>query len=113
MHDLIAKFFDEIEQFKIETNVYSFVSGVVVGLRPSKTGDCVYLMKIRSTDRGKGLASETLAAICDIADQFAIDLFLEVEESDGMSVSQLAEWYWRFGFRGTTSEMIRKPNESN
>jgi hypothetical protein len=111
MHDLVAKFFDEIEQFKIEENVYSFIDGVQVGMRPSKTGDSVYLMKIRSTDRGKGKASQTLILVCENADRFSIDLFLEIEASDGMSADQLAEWYWRFGFRGTTTEMIRRSSE--
>jgi hypothetical protein len=108
MSKSVSVFFADIEPNKIGERVYSFFDGVEVGLRPSKKGDSVYIMKIRSRDRGKGKASSTLAAICDAADRASVDLFLEIEESDGLSKHELANWYWRFGFRGDTTEMIRK-----
>ena len=105
----ITQFFNELEQFKTDENVFSIVDGVQIGLRPSKSGDAVYLLKIRSNQRGQGLASETLGHVCSIADRFAVVLFLEVESDDGLGEKELAEWYWRFGFRGPISEMIREP----
>ena len=96
-------------------NVYSFVEGVTVGLRPSRVGDAVYIMKIRSTVRNEGRASKTLDQICEFADDSAVELFLEVklflgvEEDDGLSAQELADWYHSRGFRGDRTEMIREP----
>jgi hypothetical protein len=106
----ICQFFDAAEDFKVGASVYSFADSVEIGLRPSRAGDSVYIMRIRSNDRGKGSASETLGIVCDMADEFEVDLFLEVEADDGLADRQLAEWYWRFGFRGSLEEMIRHPN---
>ena len=90
--------------------MYSFVEGVTVGLRPSRAGDAaVYIMKIRSTIRNEGRASETVDQICEFADDSAVELFLEVEENDGLSAQALADWYYRRGFRGDLTEMIREP----
>jgi len=103
----VCDFFEAIEDFKVTQNVYSFVGSVQIGLRPSRAGDSVYILKIRSNDRGKGFASETLRIVCSFADDHKLDIFLEIEASDGMTERELMDWYWRFGFRGSTTEMIR------
>lgn len=105
----VKTFFEEIADHSVGDNVFSFVEGVVIGLRQSKAGDAVYIMKVRSASRGQGLASETLCRICDAADSNAVTLFLEIEADDGLTAEQLAEWYWRYGFRGSKTEMIREP----
>ncbi|TWT95771.1 hypothetical protein [Neorhodopirellula pilleata] len=89
----------------------------------SERGDCraairpsngwLYLMNIRTNPRSRSLgqASALLRDICRIADDFRVTVFLEVEagsDSD-MTESQLLDWYWRHGFRGCKSEMIREP----
>ena len=105
----VNSFFDEIAAYAVGDNVYSFVDQVQIGLRPSKAGDAVYIMKIRSTSRGQGLATETLCRVCESADDHCVSLFLEIEEDDGLTTKQLADWYWRHGFRGSMTEMIREP----
>ncbi len=107
----VEEFFIAVKPFSCGKNVYSFVDGVEIGLRSSRPGDAVYIMKIRSSDRGSGLASETLTQVCQIADSNEVTLFLEVEEDDGLTSKELADWYWRFGFRGDLTEMIREPNQ--
>ena len=116
MNQNCEQFFDAISNYSVEENVYSFVESVTVGLRPSKAGDAaVYIMKIRSTIRNEGRASETLDMICEFADDSAVTLFLEVklflgvEEDDGLSAQELADWYHSRGFRGDRTEMIREP----
>ena len=113
MNNQIRQFFEDAQEFQVDESVYSFVDSVEIGLKPSRAGDAVYIMRIRSNDRGKGSASETLGIVCDMADEFEVDLFLEVEADDGLSAEQLAEWYWRFGFRGRLDEMIRHPNSTD
>ena len=70
-------------------------------------------MRIRTTKefRDQGSASDILSATCRFADAFGVVLFLIVEPQDDceLSAQQLSEWYWRFGFRGDLSEMIREP----
>lgn len=80
-------------------------------LRSPRRGDGVYLMKIRTAcrSRGQGEASRLLSLICETADRHELTLFLEVEEDDGLCDTDLADWYWRFGFRGDLTEMIREP----
>jgi hypothetical protein len=115
MHDSIDVFFAEIEELKVAPNVYRFNEGVSVGLRSSRAGDAVYLMKITTDllNRGQGRASETLSSICNLADQCGVTLFLEVEKFGlGLDESDLAEWYWRFGFRGDLTEMVREPQDA-
>lgn len=107
--EMVEEFFKEIEPFEVESNVYGFAEGVMIGLRPSRVGDAVYVMKIVSQDRGEGQASYVLDAICEMADRHSVVLFLEVEVGDGLTRGQLAEWYWRKGFRGDFTEMIREP----
>lgn len=109
MNQNCEQFFDAISNYSVGENVYSFVEGVTVGLRPSRVGDAVYIMKIRSTVRNKGRASETLDQICEFADDSAVALFLEVEKDDGLSAQKLADWYHSRGFRGDLTEMIREP----
>ncbi len=55
-----------------------------------------------------------MAEICALADEFDVTVFLEIEPfgESGLSVDQLSDWYWRFGFRGEAAEMIREPNAS-
>jgi GNAT superfamily N-acetyltransferase len=111
MKPVVRDFFESVQGYATgKPAVYSFVEGVEVGLRPSRKGDSVYVLKIRSRPdvRGQGLASETLKAICTKADQHGVDLFLEVEESDGLSSADLSDWYWRYGFRGNLQEMVRR-----
>ena len=109
MNQNCKQFFDAISNYSVEENVYSFVEGVTVGLRPSRVGDAVYIMKIRSTEPNEGRASQTLDQICEFADDSAVELFLEVEEDDGLNAQELADWYYRRGFRGDLTEMIREP----
>ncbi len=111
MKPAVQNFFESVQDYATDKPaVYEFVDGVEVGLRPSKSGDSVYVMKIRSRGdmRGQGLASATLQTVCAIADECGVDLFLEVEESDGLSSTELSDWYWRHGFRGNRLEMIRQ-----
>jgi hypothetical protein len=108
MNQSVKRFFESIQDYSLGGNIYSFADGVDISLRPSRAGDAVYVMKIRSRMRGQGLASASLESVCSVADECKIDLFLEVEESDGLDSNQLAEWYWRHGFRGNLQEMIRR-----
>jgi len=103
------QFLNEVSEFQTRENVYSFVDGVEIGLRISRAGDCIYILKIHSSIRGEGLASGTLREVCSIADNLGVTLFLEVEESDGLTKKELGDWYWRFGFRGDYSMMERGP----
>ena len=107
----VTAFFEAIASFRTEAGSYVFVEGVEVGLRPSRAGDCVYLLKIRLVREREGLSSESLSELCRIADDCKTTLFLEVEPSGSLTARQLADWYWRFGFRGDLTEMIREPTE--
>lgn len=87
--------------------------GCKASLPRSRVGDAVYILKIVTEPqfRGQGRASDLLSEICEAADEYAVVLFLEVEQMDGgaMEPTELAEWYWRHGFRGDMDEMIRIP----
>lgn len=107
MKKTVRDFFETLQDYATGNSVYSLVDGVEIGLRPSKVGEAVYIMKIRSSQRGEGRASYALQALCKLADEYQLDLFLEVEQSDGLNSEQLAEWYWRYGFRGNLKEMVR------
>jgi len=50
--------------------------------------------------RGKGIAHKLLTQCCDDADILGIDLWLEIQSSDGLSYDQLEAWYKRHGFEG-------------
>jgi len=106
----VESFISDLSQSKIEPQVYRF-DGVSVGLRASQDGTAVYLMNIRSDpqSRGNGNASDALETLCDLADEHQVTLFLEVEASGKMDDDAVADWYWRYGFRGDLTEMIREP----
>ncbi len=113
MSDTIDLFFLDLSVTR-EGDVYLVSEdGAEASIRRSRSGDAVYLMKIRTSpnQRGKGFASAILCSICEAADQHGVTLFLEVERQDdsGLTESELADWYWRFGFRGVATEMIREP----
>ena len=107
---------DPIEQMLsylgVENGVFS-CCGSVASMRRSRIGDSLYIMHIvtEPQHRGEGNASAILAEICDAADRYGVTMFLEVEPRDdcSMTATELANWYWRFGFRGDPSEMIREP----
>ncbi len=50
----------------------------------------------------------------ELADEHGVAIVLEVDafDEDGLDNQQLADWYWRFGFRGTPDEMVREPSET-
>ena len=77
MNQNCKQFFDAISDYSVAEKVYSFVEGVTVGLRQSRVGDAVYIMKIRSTVPNKGRASETLDQICEFADDSAVALNID------------------------------------
>lgn len=84
----------------------------IASLRKARSGDGVYLMKIRTNPRSQqqGFGSALLGRLCDEADREDVTLFLEVEETaEGPDAQTLADWYWRFGFRGDKTEMVRLP----
>lgn len=63
--------------------------------------------------RGKGIAHKLLVECCDAADRHNITLWLEVQESDGLTSEQLVAWYKRHGFKGDWAMMQRKPNRNS
>ena len=93
-HENVNRMLSELEPYRLDGHAYSLVPGTSVGLRASLAGDAVYIMKIRTEAerRGRGGASKTLQRLCDLADQCGTVLFLEVEESDGLTSQQLADW---------------------
>lgn len=117
--EAVDRMFEELEAEPHTTRPGAVIvrnGGAIASMRPARAGgDSVYLMHIRTdrNQRGKGHASELLAAICEGADRNGVCLFLEVEKGDGgnLSESQLMNWYWRFGFSGEREEMVREPRE--
>lgn len=63
--------------------------------------------------RGQGFGTKLLKRITDAADREGQILWLEIQESDGLTYDQLEAWYKRHGFkwyRGTMGVMRRLPN---
>jgi len=118
---MIEDFFNELGL--VDTGGVVELDGSSASLRKSRCGNSVYLMKIttRPEMRGNGHASQLLGMICDAADVHGIELFLEAEwfpafdeDADaGLTIEALADWYWRFGFRGDPDELIREPRRNS
>lgn len=85
----------------------------MAAMRRSIAGDavCITLIRTDSGYHGQGYASELLTSICNAADNLGVTLLLDVERQDAseMAGQELADWYWRYGFRGVPSEMLREP----
>ncbi len=101
-----------LETYHDDGNTFRF-DDTLISLRATLAGDAVYITKIwtESEDRGDGSATDALNTLCGIADGAGATLCLGVEPFDtgGLTEDQLLEWYWRFGFRGDSTEMIRAP----
>ena len=107
----VAQFLDLMGHY-IEGEDYVF-DNTQVTMRPTQRGDAIYIQKI-STDpvyRGDGSASFALELICVTADETGVILCLIVEpfNDEPITSTELVGWYWKFGFRGDASEMIREP----
>lgn len=65
--------------------------------------------------RCNGFGSECLSFLCDLADQYGVQISLKVMPFGYRSLDavQLTLWYQRFGFErlGFENEMVRYPNE--
>ncbi len=113
--DRVAEFLDSMAPYEIEPQVYCISEGARVRLRPTHAGDAVYLASIATEAdvRQRGLASETLRHVCELADAHGVELVLEVERSDagGLEDETLLAWYRRYGFEGEQGEMIRSPRQ--
>ncbi len=113
LHNNVAEFLGRLAQFRIDDRVYQMCGDARVGIRPSRAGDEIHIMKISTPPKrqGQGEASQTLDEICGLADELGVTLFLEVERfgDGGLAEGELLDWYWRRGFRGDAQEMIREP----
>ena len=69
--------FDTLESFCVEAGIYELVEGVRIGLRPSQTGNEIYVMKV-STNlvfRQQGRGSGAMDELCRIADEHRVELW--------------------------------------
>lgn len=109
------KMLKELEPLRESPGIYDFGDGCRIGLRESRAGGSVYIMNVQTgyRSRGQGAASTALAQLCEVADAFQVELFLEVEvgENGGLDTVELLDWYHRFGFKGDAGEMVREPLE--
>ncbi len=81
---------------------------VGVILRASEQG--IQLIQITSTARRQGKAGETLRAICAIADEYQLPIFLIVAPNNGepMSYDDLTAWYTRHGFEMLRNDVMKR-----
>lgn len=109
----VEEMLDALSPFCVGPNVYELMSGVRIGLRASRVGDAIYLMKIETHPfvREQGRGNQAMEELCRAADEHGVELFLEVEPfgESGLGEADLVAWYWGFRFRGDKGEMIREP----
>ena len=109
----VDRMLGSLSKYRVEDRIYELAEGVRLGLRASRHGDAIYVLKVKTEARQRGLgrATEALEFLCSTADEHGVELFLEVEPfgTDGLDKAALVAWYARFGFRGEPDEMIREP----
>lgn len=64
-------------------------------------GYIITRINVPKAHRGKGIARKLLQEVINDADEAKVDLFLEVNASDGLTRDELYKWYNRRGFKGT------------
>ena len=112
--DRVNGMIQSLDEYQVSPDVYEFVDGVQIGLRPSRTGSAIYIMKIKTElgQRNRRAASVAMQVLCAEADAHQVEMFLEAEpfgDVEGPDVGGLTEWYRRFGFVGDAREMLREP----
>lgn len=55
------------------------------------------MIKVKDSKKGRG--SELLKWVCDIADEYNIEIHLNVEDKFGVPYEKLYSWYSKFGFK--------------
>ena len=61
--------------------------------------------------RSQGHGSSLLKSVVKVADSELTTLFLEIQQSDGLSYSELESWYGRHGFMQWKGLYRRKPQQ--
>ena len=71
----------------------------------------VWIMYLRSYDKGKGHGKKMLNELCSLADQYNVTLYLEPvpDKDSNLKHGDLVAWYRRSGFSGYHT-MERQPN---
>jgi hypothetical protein len=63
----------------------------------AQSPDMVTILDIHSKKQQHGIGTEVMQGICRLADQYQVDLELQVKPM-GIPYDKLVEWYKRFGF---------------
>jgi len=87
------------------------VADLVKGIEMGFSGNSMIITRINVpiAHRGKGIGSRLLNEICKEADNTGTTLYLEIQESGGLTYEQLKTWYMKRGFKQKPGYFKRAP----
>ncbi len=105
-------FFELVGAQSVPINVFIVrKNGVSATMSAKDEAVSISVICTEQRERQKGRASQLLKWICMCADQARVTLVLwvEADDSNGLTEEQLSAWYRRYAFTGSPSNMTRKP----